>query len=278
MQTIKTAIKLLLLVGQVMIRPIAGNSAEPHLQGTAVDQKISCSFDALNLFQILNRNACGIAQRNLVALESEVSYSNALRNRPPHVTIHNFTGTDSELLAEIVRQSPGYSLGARNGIAVIRPTGQGDETPRVQLDREVGELVSLNAGIETAFNRLILKARTSGIKITSPMNEIARNKNRPLADLLPPDDSEPDISARRINLMLKGKPSIRQALDAIIRADPPAFWVTLTKGAEVFVIVQSVHAGAQVGHPTPSASRETPFIRPSSPDSKIKKVPEGYGF
>lgn len=236
---------------------------------------IACSIDRLNLFQVLNTNACGLAKRNALSLEYRGSYSDAFGNAPPTVSLRDFRGSDAEILAEIVRQSPGYRLTTSDGVTSIAPKVEARKPIGAQLDRQLDAYSSLNSGLSTAFNRLIHKAKLNGIRITSPANESARSKKKTLTDYLPANDSDSDSSAKKVNLTVQGKPSIRQVLDALVRADAPAFWSAFMKGDEVFVILQPTSAkGASV--PTLPAN-EVPLIHTSTSTSDRRNL-KGVGF
>lgn len=222
-----------------------------------------CTIKGLNLFQIFNKNACGISERAAVGVELDASWYEAMRNSPPHVNLENFSGTDEEILSAIVGQLPGYNLVKSENLFSIAPKKQSRDVIGKQLDKQMPIFKSLNAPLAVAFDRLVLKARQSGFAITSPIGEIARHKGRALEEYLPegPDLYEShraptNASEKVVNIIFKGNPSLRHVLNYLLVSQPPGYWFATQNGDEILLVLNGTQCRAHGCSGLPIGAKE----------------------
>lgn len=135
----------------------------------------------------------------------------------PAVTLHLKGATRRQILDMLMVQATGYAWSASTGVVDVGPVSVSTSSPLAALDMTLSSFSCAGVAVPIAVRQLRARASAEGLPVERTMMPTAKQLEM-LASHTPPE------AAVAVSL---ASPTLRGALNAIVAADPPAWWLAL---------------------------------------------------
>ncbi|MBI4801449.1 MAG: hypothetical protein HY796_02890 [Elusimicrobia bacterium] len=244
MRTKKTMIGVLIgLIIVMAVLAILNKSSVPKYDNK-LNMKMDCAFDNVDLFEVINP-AYDISRELAMGVEVNFSFMESQNGKSRRFSLNVSSMTRREILDEIVRQNPGYYWKERDGVINIQPYREDNDKNISPLDMTIPCFEVHQIPPYFALEYLTRLSREHNIPIISDFYEMAIQLGHKLPDssgkLEHPENYDP---RRLIDVVIPHKVSIRDCLNAIVLADPPANWEAIKwKGGKTRLSIRSSQSG-----------------------------------
>jgi len=190
-----------------------------------LDMKTDCAFNNIDLFEINSLSDCSISDELALGIEVVFSFNDSREGKSRRFSLNVSSMSKRDILNEIIRKNPGYSWRVKDGVVNIQPARAGNNSRTVSpLDMTIPrfEVHQIPPGFALEYLRRL--ARQHDIQLTTGLYEIATHRGVKLPDPVKVDHPEAYDPRQLINVVIQHEVSIRDCLNAIILANPPAYW------------------------------------------------------
>lgn len=211
-----------------------------EFHGNELDKKVNCVLDNVDLwgFMIGQPRNCILPRRLAIGAELSFSLAETYHKKTVRFSVNISSMSKREILNEIVRHNPGYSWEEKDKVVNIQPYKvDKDSATSSLLDRTIPSFEVNKISIPLAANYLLRLANENGIPLTTMERERALKEGVPLLDSGKAEDLKPYSPSELITVSIGRRVSIRDCLNAIVAANPPASWLTVKYGDMILVDV-----------------------------------------
>lgn len=207
-------------MGDTPIRP-------GQFHGNALDMKTSCVLNDVDLLDFVTSSPkeCSISSRLAIGLDAKFTFRESHEKKTRRFSLKADSLTKREILDEIIRYNTDYYWIEKDGVINIQPLeSPGGISTSSPLDMTIPEFEVHKIPAELALEYLTRIAIEHNIPVTTFMREMALRKGFPVPDsgkLKHPEYVSPE---ELIDVVIPQQVSIRRCLNAIVLANPPAYW------------------------------------------------------
>ena len=225
MKTKKIAIIGLIGFGLIIALLIMLRIYNAPRYSSELNKKVDCVLNDVDLFRFICASKCDVFCTSTIGLEVKFSLDDSDEKKTREFSLNVSSMSRWKILDEIVRRNPGYYWKEKDGIVNILPS---------QPDKDFGAISPLDMTIPRfevhqitplfAVEYLRRLGNEHNIPITTPLHEVAIKRGIKLDDsgkLEHPEAYDPE---QLIDVVIPHEVSIRDCLNAIALADPPAHW------------------------------------------------------
>lgn len=198
-----------------------------EFQGNKLDKKVSCQLNDVGLWDIVvgPPEGCLMAGRLAFGVEFNFSLFDQYRKNTHRFSINMSSKTKREVLNEIVRQNPGYYWDEKGGVVNIQPYYIGKDSGTVSwLDKTIPQFKVNKVPVFLAGEYLVHLANENGISLTTYESVRSAQKGGGAFNVKRLEDVSEYSPNELISVTINRKASIRECLNAIVAANPPARW------------------------------------------------------
>ncbi|MCK5358672.1 MAG: hypothetical protein KAJ48_09780 [Elusimicrobiales bacterium] len=197
-----------------------------EFHGNELDKKMNCTFENVDLFEINSLSKCDLSREIAMGVEVNFSFKESRRGKSRRFSFQVLLMSKRKILDEIIRRNPGYYWKEKNGVINIRPLQTDNNSKTVSpLDMTIPRFEVHQIPPYFALEYLRQLAWKHNIPITTGSYEVAIQIGGKLPDssgkLKHPEHYDAE---QLIDVIIPHKVSIRDCLNAIVLANPPANW------------------------------------------------------
>ncbi|MBI4802064.1 MAG: hypothetical protein HY796_06035 [Elusimicrobia bacterium] len=219
----KTAISALISLGIIMAVLFVFKISRTSKYNNELNVKMDCTFDNVDLFEITSLSKCDVSSKLAIGVEVNFSFDESQDGKSLRFSLKVSSMSKRDILDEIIRKNPGYNWKEIDGVVSIRPY-QAVGAPVSPLDMTISRFEVHQTSPFSALEYLRRLANENNIPVTTPLYEIAVKRGTKVPDsgkLENPGDYDPE---QLISVVIPHEVSIRDCLNAIVLAAPPAYW------------------------------------------------------
>ncbi len=218
-----------------------------------LDKKMDCAVDNVDLFEITNR-AHDISNELAMGVEVNFSFKESRNGKSRRFSVQVSSMSKRKILDEIIRNNPGYHWEEKDGVVNILPEQPNKDFEAISpLDMTIPRFEVHQITPYFALEYLRRFANENNIPITTGLYEIAVKRGIKLSDSGKPEPPEDYNPEQLINVVIPHEVSIRDCLNAIVLANPPANWKAIKwKNGKTALFISSSQQGysRKKRHPT----------------------------
>lgn len=224
------AIVALMGIGIVAAVLIVPRMSQPSKPVGIPDTKYDCVLDNVDLFDFTDSQTCNLFRESAMGIEVDFSFYESRDGKSRRFSLNVPSMSKREILDEIIRNNPGYNWKEQNGVINIQPY-QAESIPKTisPLDMTISSFEVHGITPYSALEHLRRLGQEHKIPITTITYEISAERGGKLPDPGKPDHPEAYDPKQLIDVVIPHEVSIRDCLNAIVLADPPANWRAIKK-------------------------------------------------
>ncbi|MBI4801354.1 MAG: hypothetical protein HY796_02410 [Elusimicrobia bacterium] len=225
-----------------------------EFHGNELDKKMDCILDNVDLldFVSMSPKGCPMSQRLAFGIEVKFSFREKEEEQLQRFSLNAFSTAKRKILDEIMRRNPGYYWMEKDGVVNIQPYKSNADSPAVSpLDMTIPDFNVHKITVDLAVEYLVRIAIEHNIPVTTFLRELALQKGFPVPDsgkLKHPEYASPE---EIINVVIPHQVSIRDCLNAIVSANPPAGWLAMKYREKIALKASSFKIYSYNNRPVP---------------------------
>lgn len=233
-----------------------------EFHGNELDGKIDCVLDNVDLLKFItySREGCRISRRLAIGAEVEFSLYESRKEKSPHFSLNILSASKRKILDEVIRHNPGYYWAERDGVINIQPREFANNASTISpLDKTIPAFEIHKIPADSALEYLVRLAIEQDIPVTTFGREIAIEKGVPIPDSGKIKNPEYYSPEELINVSIPHEVTIRACLNAIVMANPPAYWWATKYGEKTALELSSFKTYNYAGVQVPKNLQSTPL-------------------
>ncbi len=225
MKTKKTVIISLIGFGLIVALLIMLRIYNAPKYSSELNKKADCVLNDVDLFRFICASKCDVFCTSTIGLEVKFSLDDSDEKKTREFSLNVSSMPKWKILDEIMRLNPEYYWKEKDGVVNILPS---------QPDKDFGAVSPLDMTIPRfevhritplfAVEYLRRLGNENNIPITTPFHEVAIKRGIEFNDSGKLEHPESYDAEQLIDVVIPHEVSIRECLNAIALANPPAHW------------------------------------------------------